>query len=523
VSPTRLYLLLVGLAVACALAHAVSFALVVEDAYITYRYAENAAHGIGLVYNPGEHVEGFTSLGWTLLLTALAKVGVPLPHIGPLLSVIAGLGLVVMTAEVSVLLRGGVRDAWAALPAFVVAGFAPLAYWSTSGMEGPAFALTIAIGAWMVTRALTDETWRRAAIAGALVGVATVLRPEGFGYACALVVPLAIATTGRWKRCGAYAATYVAIVAPMEMWRWLTFRHLLPNTYYAKASFSFSILGRGASQLETFLTLHLGWLAIAALAWIAWRRRGAWLVPAALAAASMANVIVVGGDGFVLFRFLLPALPALAIALVVGVEDLTQRFAIARRMLAVVGAIVVFDAWLVLAPFLPTRTLTWRDTSSPRARLRDVEHITDDYFVVGEWLRQSVPPGTWIALNAAGIVPYVSRLPTIDMLGLTDEHIAHAPIPLGTGAIGHEKHDGAYVLSRRPAIVLLGLPRLLHAPLPPDKLDAWMAQWLPYLPGDGEIYRDPGFRRDYEPTVAKIGDRGYLVLFARRDAFPHAP
>ena len=40
--------------------------LAAEDAYITYRYALNLQAGNGLVYNPGEHVMGFSSPLWTL-------------------------------------------------------------------------------------------------------------------------------------------------------------------------------------------------------------------------------------------------------------------------------------------------------------------------------------------------------------------------------------------------------------------------------------------------------------------------
>jgi hypothetical protein len=41
------------------------------------------------------------------------------------------------------------------------------------------------------------------------------------------------------------------------------------------------------------------------------------------------------------------------------------------------------------------------------------------------------------------------------MLGLTDEHIAHLSVPkLGTGTVGHEKFDPAYVLRRRPDCVV---------------------------------------------------------------------
>jgi hypothetical protein len=39
-----------------------------DDAMISMRYAHNWANGEGLVWNPGERVEGYTNFGWTALL-----------------------------------------------------------------------------------------------------------------------------------------------------------------------------------------------------------------------------------------------------------------------------------------------------------------------------------------------------------------------------------------------------------------------------------------------------------------------
>ena len=46
-----------------------------DDAFISNRYAENLANGLGLVYNAGERVEGYTNLSWTLMLAAAARSG----------------------------------------------------------------------------------------------------------------------------------------------------------------------------------------------------------------------------------------------------------------------------------------------------------------------------------------------------------------------------------------------------------------------------------------------------------------
>src|SRR4029450_6903319 len=49
-----------------------------DDAFITFRYARHLAEGYGLgAWNrTGEHVEGYSSLLWTLLLAGAAWLGV---------------------------------------------------------------------------------------------------------------------------------------------------------------------------------------------------------------------------------------------------------------------------------------------------------------------------------------------------------------------------------------------------------------------------------------------------------------
>jgi hypothetical protein len=96
-----------------------------------------------------------------------------------------------------------------------------------------------------------------------------------------------------------------------------------------------------------------------------------------------------------------------------------------------------------------------------------------------------MPPDTLMAIHSAGAIPYYAGLPTIDMWGLTDHHIARAPAPtMGEGLAGHEKGDPAYVFGREPALYL-----------PEDKvftLKAW-----PLTP-------DPGFPADFAERYQSI-------------------
>ena len=48
------------------------------DAFISFRYARNLLEGHGLVWNPGERVEGYSNFLWVLELAAIwAATGVP--------------------------------------------------------------------------------------------------------------------------------------------------------------------------------------------------------------------------------------------------------------------------------------------------------------------------------------------------------------------------------------------------------------------------------------------------------------
>src|SRR5687767_8859993 len=64
--------------------------LVVDDAFISFRYADNLARGLGLVYNSGERVEGYTNFLWTVLLAGGAAVGIQLPLLAVALAAAAG-------------------------------------------------------------------------------------------------------------------------------------------------------------------------------------------------------------------------------------------------------------------------------------------------------------------------------------------------------------------------------------------------------------------------------------------------
>ncbi|MCA9568918.1 MAG: hypothetical protein KC656_13810, partial [Myxococcales bacterium] len=152
---------LLALAVAVVALQAVLFGYFHEDAYISLRYARNAARGYGLVFDPGAPpVEGITNLLWTVALVPAALVGLE-KGAAVLLGVLATLGLLVRVATTSGVLVGSLGP-WAAL---LLACCLPLGPWAVAGLETPA----VAWGTWELLLAASLADRRGLAIVGSLL------------------------------------------------------------------------------------------------------------------------------------------------------------------------------------------------------------------------------------------------------------------------------------------------------------------------------------------------------------------
>lgn len=514
-----------GLILALALLHVLRYLNPFEDAYITFRYAMNFARGSGLVYNPGERVEGCSSLLWTVVLGGLSKLGCSLPATATALSIGASLALLALTFGVARATIGG-NDLAALLAPLLVSSSGTFAYYAGTGMETVLFALLV-LGAVALT---PKESVASASMLGLVLAGAAATRPEGAGYAVVLCLLCAIHGP---RRALVVLATFVPPFAAVMAFRHAYFGHLAPNTYYAKAVPSGGLFLGGLSYFEEYLTFWGGVVfgaasfrcaTYAAQVPASTRRFGQ--ASAAVFVAACANAVLVGGDTFAFHRVLLPALPSSAICVAVVVARAFEARSRHRHALAL--ATVALAAWSVGAAFLPRTSLTARHLPSFAGTVDDVASINRQYFAVGEYLREHAPPGAVLAINAAGIVPYVSELPTIDMLGLTDSHIAHRPIELGRSFHGHEKNDPDYVLAREPDLILPGLPVLSRRRLHVATLAPWFGQWTPYLPGDVKLLSSPLLGAHYALRVAAVSDGRYLVMFVKRGsaadrAIPSAP
>ena len=86
-------LALVLLAVPAVASILVALDFVKDDAYISFRYAHNLVEGRGLVFNPGERIEGFTNFLWTLVLAPFEAMGLDMFQVVEVLGTALVLGI----------------------------------------------------------------------------------------------------------------------------------------------------------------------------------------------------------------------------------------------------------------------------------------------------------------------------------------------------------------------------------------------------------------------------------------------
>ena len=126
-----------------------------DDAFISFRYARNWAQGNGLVFNPGERVEGYTNFLWTAFLTIASTLDLDLPStarvLGGAFSILTVLAL--FGARSSGILQQQESGAGITSSPAVVVLIAPLALclseswaaWAVGGLENVFSGFLIAI------------------------------------------------------------------------------------------------------------------------------------------------------------------------------------------------------------------------------------------------------------------------------------------------------------------------------------------------------------------------------------------
>ena len=441
-----------------------------DDAFISFRYARNFARGEGLVFNPGEWVEGYTNFLWTLVLGLLAKVHVSIPHaglFGNLASYVLALVFVALVVR-----KASPKPAIVPFAALCLAASRPFYTFASSGLETMPAAMLVAVGMWASLRK-NGAFW-----SGLSFIAAALTRPDHMLlYGCmgvTIVVEDLVHREERpfWKRLDfrrylAYGAPFVLIYAPYFLWRWHAYGDLFPNTYYAKSG-NLAYWSQGLTYGTHFLFTSgaVIWLPVfvLALAGRARNRAETRLRFFAILSAIVYGryVVKVGGD-FMEHRFFVSLLPILAASTEVAIRyRLRELGPPARALLASAAALAVAAAVLpirVLKPYEKRWNLAEENTFYPLKSVFPLESGST-YAGMGErihklFVARGLKPR--LAIDCIGLVGWYADLPIVDAYGLANRRIAHKPIER-RGRPGHEKRGTLEDLLAEDAVVDLGNP-----------------------------------------------------------------
>ncbi len=431
-----------------------------DDAFISFRYADHLARGLGLVWNPGERVEGYSNFLWVLLLSAGMRLGVAPQVTSTVLNTVSGVALLAGIFLLSARFHGRWSPlAW--LPVLVLVTSASFTAWCSGGLATMFFAALVFF-AYMAFLREREQRSARLYPSTLLFAVATLTRPEGALHFAIAGLFFLFDLSRRKRRPAAalvWGLPWALVVGAHLLWRHSYYGFWLPNTYYAKVGGELS-WAQSLKYFQSFSQMyHLEWFLPLALLAVFYRPRYVHVLFAAAVGLHTLYVASVGGD-YLEFRFLVVVFPYLYWLIAEGIERLGR---LGRGKPAALG-------WRGAAAACAVTFLTTTATGELKgASFKNLFQLgvgtidfmqlsTDTWTEQGLFLRRLVdegllPDDVVLAIGGAGIIPFYSRLPTIDIVGLNDVHVAHSPPDSGIPLAGHRHMASIDYLRQRGVVI----------------------------------------------------------------------
>jgi len=415
-----------------------------DDAWIHYRFADNLIQGYGFSYNPGEPSPGSTAPLWTLLLAGARLVTGEFLITSKALSALGLLGSGWALYEYAQRRTGRRRLALAAGVLTVWAG--RLVWAGMSGMETTLFILLSILAVDCHERDLI--TGRTRPLTAVLFGLASQARPEGhLLFALSLADNLWSALRrGAWKKGTVYhlcrqaiggTVIYLLVNAPYALFAYATTRHLLPNTFLAKATPEFALSLRLLREYVRFmlwednpvvgLLLPIGWLVWAVMALKPHNRNNngfssllvpAWTLLFPLLMAFVTKRLWHNG------RYLMPVVPfnfSLALVGLNWLADWTGRKwtkGAIRQTVKTIPHLIWLTGLILTLAASTYQAAQWADQFA-----WNVDNINDMQVALGHWAAGHTSPGAVLALNDIGAIGYLSQRRVVDVVGLVSPEV----------------------------------------------------------------------------------------------------
>lgn len=462
----------------------------VDDSFITFRFVKQLNGGNGLVYNIGDVVEGYSNLLWILILAPLDRFGWELAIAAKLVGATFGLLALAITWNATRRLA----HAW--ITPVLLASTPAFAAWAISGLETPLFTFLLLFA---TITFLWEEENNRGWTSGLLFALLALTRPEGlmFGMVAFLYRSLVLFKSRQRpaKRDYLRLASWLLPVALYFLWRAQYYGYWLPNTVYAKSmGFPARAAMEGIYYIYGGIVALGGWFVLA-IPFVGllmkWRFPSESVLLLAMILAQLALVLISGGDWMPLWRFWVHILPLIYLLIHRGLIAIAVPW---PKPGIVLPLLIVGQCAYLLTGALEIRFVQGIGAGSllepPGSQIT--------------YLMQHVEPKGTIAVVDAGRIAYELPLSVriVDMVGLTDGHIAHKPAQFPGGLWGRGdafgKWDVEYVLAQKPQYIQTNV------------INVQNGQYETNFTGTTLLLIDPSFGAVYAP-VGLPGTAGIFV------------
>jgi arabinofuranosyltransferase len=435
-------------------------AVTIDDAFISYRYADMLARGQGLVYNPGERVEGYTNFFWVLIAAIGRILGGDPFVLTRTLGLLALIGAIALC--VAIVTHASEEPRWRYLLLLVAIPLLTmpkgLVQTAGTGLETTFVAfLALALGAlnhlWVI-RHPAELIFR--------CGVAFILLLTRLDSALTVAASGIMLIYQERSRLGSFkpmlravalwAGPVLLLLLTYLAWKFWYYRDIFPNSYYAKAGDLVSIEA-GRLYLRAFLkSAPYVLLLIPVVLFGVFGTRGR---PYHFFAAFLgldlvlrvAYLLKVGGD-FMEYRFIWQSYPLLIAAFLVGALEMARRTSVMVPVFATLLALSLVKSEVVLEA-------KYGMQSAP-----EMDGYAKLGIRIGRALGDVLPERTVVATTLAGTIAYFGpELVIIDQWGLNDKYVATLPLDkLPTNGRGHLKFAPDGYLAERGVNLYMAHP-----------------------------------------------------------------
>lgn len=416
---------------------------VIDDTYITFRYAQNLADGGTISYNANDAqpVEGYTSFLWMLISAGAIAIGADPLTIVRLISIAAGAAALLLLQMLATRLFG--RLLLSFLPSLLLAVSAEFAMWTMAGLETTFFLFLLVLSLYLLVREIESggRPWW-----GLSLALLALTRPEGiafftvaFAYRAAIHFTAPPKTRGGLQPIISGAIFFLVLFAPYWLWRFNYYDLPLPNSYYAKYR-----VHEGAGYIKDFL-IYLAPVTLLALSATFAGRRNRGGAKAARWPLLVWGFVLVNFAGvwnvkpamawdWRLFLHLMPLLYLAALSLPVRLFSNRTR---GGKWIALALSIILI-AWSAHPELLRERIAESRSTG---------DGLREAHIEIGKLLREKLDAGTMVVLVDTGAIAWYSGLPCLDIAG----------IPLNNARLARDDFTEEDFWASRPgAIVMRG-------------------------------------------------------------------